>query len=184
MQPNPILTWLLKEKSGNPVCLGLVFFFKLRFTFHLDFIAGNFSERHKEPGDLACLYLRKNCLSYCCSSLLAPCLELPCISLELLSWLLTWSAAEEGAQPGNMGSVVFIWNSRGAAQMSGSYLCVGFICVWETTAILLLPNLGLCLANPIFLLEGLVSKIGTNHSGGRRGGVSKYNCHLEQELRR
>lgn len=42
------LTYLLKEKSGNPVCLGLVsFFFKLHFTFHLDFIAGNFSERQR-----------------------------------------------------------------------------------------------------------------------------------------
>lgn len=184
MQPNPVLTWLLKEKSGNLVCLGLVLFFKLHFTFHLGFTAGNFSERHREPGDLACLYLRKNCLSYCCSSLLAPCLELPCFLLELLSWLLTRSAAEEGARPSNMGSVVLVWNSRVAAQASGLYLRAGFTCVWETTAILLLPNPGLCQANPIFLLEGLVSKIGTNPSGGRRGGgVSKYNCHLEQELR-
>lgn len=52
-----------------------------------------------------------------------------------------------------------------AAQMSGSYLWVGFICVWETIAILLLPNPGLCQANPVFLLGSLVSKIGTNPSG-------------------
>lgn len=159
-------------------------FFKLRFTFHLDFIAGNFSERHREPGDLACLYLRKNCLLYCCSSLLAPCLEPPCFSLELLSWLVTVSAAGEGAWPSNMGSVVLVWNSRVAAQSGGSYLWVGFICICETTAILLLPNPGLWQANPVFLLGGLVSKFGTNPSGGRRGGVSRYNCHLEEELRR
>lgn len=114
----------------------------------------------------------------------SPCLDLPCFSLELLSWPLAWSAAEEGARPSNMGSVVLVWNSWMAAQASGSYPWLGFMCVWETTAILLLPNPGFCQANPVFLLVGLVSKIGPNPSGGRRGGVSKYSCYLEQELRR
>lgn len=62
VQPSPTQTQLL-NKSAKPVCLGFVFFFffpfQLRFTFHLNFIAGNFSERHRDPGDLACLYLRE-----------------------------------------------------------------------------------------------------------------------------
>ena len=107
-----------------------------------------------------------------CSSLLTLHLQLPRCSLELLSWPLTQSVAEEGAQPSNMGSVVLVCNSWMTAQMSGSYLLSGFTCIWETTAIPLLPNPGLCQANPVFLLEGLVSKIGTNPSVARRGGVS------------
>lgn len=85
--------------------------------------------------------------------------------MELLSWLLTQSVNEEGAQPNNVGSMVLVWSSQVAAQKSCSYLWVGFIHVWEITSILLLPNSGLCHVNPIFLLEGLVCKIGTNPSG-------------------
>lgn len=121
-------------------------------------MAGNFSERHKEPRDLACLYLRKNCLSCCCSSL-APCLELPCVLLELLPCLLTGNAAEEGAWPRNLGRMVLIWNSWVAAQINGSYLHVGFMGVWENTA-LLLPKAWLCQANPVFSLKDSFLRLG------------------------
>lgn len=90
-------TYFLKEKSGNPVCLALLFFFLTAFYIPPGFYSRQFQWEAQEPRDLACLYLRKNCLSYCCSSL-APCLELPCILLELLSWLLAGNAAEEGGQ--------------------------------------------------------------------------------------
>lgn len=56
-----------------------------------------------------------------------------------------------GGWPRNTGSVVLIWNSRVAAQINGLYLRVGFMSVWENTAIL--PKPWLCQSNPVFSLK-------------------------------
>lgn len=79
--------------------------------------------------------------------------------LELLPCLLTGNAAEEGAWPRNLGRMVLIWNSWVAAQINGSYLHVGFMGVWENTA-LLLPKAWLCQANPVFSLKDSFLRLG------------------------